>query len=525
MSDTSNSLDTASRLLREREERERERQQYRYQAMEILNTDTPDDVAEAQALGQKYGVPREAVQPNLKAYRANERAMMSAQLRQASPKMMSWLDNMENHAVARDEVNLLSSLERLSIQMATDPNGLQLSTVKNLARAGMAGIMGVKSTLDNFEEEQLQKAADYYGEYDAWSQRETQRKAEGEGGWVNRLGMKTADFGAISVPYFWDTDPMPQPSQRLIEEAFDYNRSGWRRFLGISAEGGFNKEQAIIAVKPLIQDKIDAAVKRSREADLAAREMMPSTGDFFADTLLAGVRTVTEMGPMIASAFATKGKTAPAIVMAGQVYYNQFSEGREMGLSTRDATNRALMQAAVESVSERISLGIIDDMLKSDKGPVRSFASAMLKEQAQEQVATLGGRLVDWNYLEQDKTIEEFIAETPRAMLETAIVTAVASGAMQGTFLMVDMLSKQTVNDTLAAQQSASDSAIGNMLDTASRMKLRERSPEKLKEAVDAIVKDGRAEKVIVDLDGLTQALTDAGMDPNEVLLDRKSVV
>ena len=519
MSDTSNSLDTASRLLREREERERERQQYRYQAMEILNTDTPDDVAEAQALGQKYGVPREAVQPNLKAYRANERAMMSAQLRQASPKMMSWLDNMENHAVARDEINLLSSLERLSIQMATDPNGLQLSTVKNVARAGMAGIMGVKSTLDNFEEEQLQKAADYYGEYDAWSQRETQRKAEGEGGWVNRLGMKTADFGAISVPYFWDTDPMPQPSQRLIEEAFDYNRSGWRRFLGISAEGGFNKEQAIIAVKPLIQDKIDAAVKRSREADLAAREMMPSTGDFFADTLLAGVRTVTEMGPMIASAVATKGKTAPAIVMGGQVYYNQFSEGREMGLSTRDATNRALMQAAVESVSERISLGIIDDMLKSDKGPVRSFASAMLKEQAQEQVATLGGRLVDWNYLEQDKTIEEFIAETPRAMLETAIVTAVASGAMQGTFLMVDMLSKQTVNDTLAAQQSASDSAIGNMLDTASRMKLRERSPEKLKEAVDAIVKDGRAEKVIVDLDGLTQALTDAGMDPNEVLL------
>lgn len=506
-------------ILRDREEQERERQQYRYQSMELLNTVPPDVAAEALKLGKKYDLPREAVEPNLEMFRAQDRSLELEQMRRFSPKMMSWLDNMDNHAVARDEIDLLASMERYVKNAVEDPVGLQISTVKNVARSGFAGLLSVASTFDNLEEEQLQKAYDYYNEYDAWTERETKRKAEGAGGWVNRLGLTTADFGAISVPYFWDTDPMPQPTARLIDEAFDYNRSDWRRFLGVSAEGGFNKEQAITAIRPLIQDKLDAAVQKSRAADLAVREMMPSTGDFFADSLLAGVRTFTEMGPLIASAVATRGKTIPAVVMGGQVYYNQYSEGREQGLSTRDATNRAFMQAAIETLSERISLGIIDDMLQSDKGLVRTFATGMLKEQAQEQVATMGGRLVDWNYLERDKTLEEFIAETPRAMLETAIITAVASGGMQGTFLLADMVSKQTVNDTLAAQQSASDRAIGGLLDTAERMKLRERSPEKLKEAVDSIVKDTHVENVVVDLDGLTQALIDAGMDPNEVLL------
>lgn len=498
--------------------REEEKRSYRQKAWDMTQP-PPDQAAEALTLGNKFGVPRQAVEADPNYWRDQDKAAQRRLMEQASPRVMAWVDNEDNYAVAKDDMDLLGSLEKYWWRGVADPVGTVKMTGSNIGRAAKSGWLSMLSTTADVDREQLQKAAAYYDEYDAWKAREAERKEEGKGGWFNRIAMQPVDFGSVRLYLPGDSDPMPQPSDRLLREAIKPGQNAWQRALSIpGAEYRRDPAAAINAIRPLIEEKMREAVRVSREKDAAADAALPQTGDFLADSLLSGVRSLTEMGPLVASAIVTRGRTLPAVAMGGQVYYNEFARGNDAGLDLADSTNRALLQAGVETISERISLGIIDDMLKSDKGLMRRFVGGMVLEQAQEQGATMGNRLVDWAYLDRDQTLDEFIAETPRYVIQTSLATLVASSGMQGTFLAVDAITQNLMKESVFIQRSPSEQRLDEIIEKVGKSKMGKNSPEKTADYVAQMTAGSDQETVTVDLDGLVETLEQSGADPAEVL-------
>jgi len=513
---TEEEIRAASERLKAQED---ERRSYRQKSWDMTQP-PPDQAAEALALGGKFGVPRQAVEADPDYWRRRDKEAQDALMRSASPRVMAWMDNADNYAVAKDDVSLWSDIERgfgdMGRALAENPAGALVKTGNNLRSAVRSGWLSMNSTTADIDREQLEKAAAYYDAYDEWKSREDQRKAEGKGGWLNRIAMQPIT-PRLYLP--GDSDPMPQPSDRLIREAMKPGQASWQKVLGIpGAEYRNDPATAINAIRPMIEDAMRDAVRVSQEKDAAADAAMPQTGNFVADNLLAGIRSLTEMAPLVASAIATRGKTVPAAVMGGQVYYNEFSRGRDAELDLSDSTNRALLQAGVETISERISLGIIDDMLKSDRGIVQRFVGGMIAEQGQEQIATMGSRLVDWAYLDSDKTLDQFLAETPRSMVQTSLATFVASAGMQGTFLAVDAITQGLAKESVFIQPSANEKRLSTLIDKVSGAKLSTRSPEKAAELAGRLTEGTDLETVTVDLDGVASALQQAGIDPAEAL-------
>jgi hypothetical protein len=506
-------------LAAEREAEELELREYRRKAFDVMNQSSPEDAAEALKLGEQFGVPRQAIELDPKVWKQRNEEARRQLLAESSLRTMVWMDNIDNHAVAKDEIDLWGSVEKQFSGFAKDPIGQAKRNYTNIGRSLAAGFMSAESSISDADREQLEKAARYYDDLDAWKAREAERVAAGKGGFMGRLGFNTVDVGTLRMQLPGDTDPMPQPTMRLLDEAASRNANIFQRTLGIpGADYKRSQSDAVMAIKPLIQDKMREAVRVSEAKSKAVEEMMPQTGDFLADSLLGGVRAISEMTPLIVSAIASRGKTIPTVVMTGQVYYNEYATGREKGLEIDQATERAVLQAGVESISERISLGIIDNVIK-DGGPLAlRFTKGLILEQGQEQVATMGGRLVDWAYLEKDKTIQEFIDETPRAMLQTALTTLVASSGMQATFLAADYATQKFLGDSVMTDPSKGDQFIANVMEKFAKANLGKRSPEKAAELVNKIVEGTGAETVVIDLDGLAQSLTTAGMDVREAL-------
>ncbi len=507
---TDDEIRSASDALKAQEE---ERRAYRQQSWDMTQG-SPDEAAEAMKLGDKYGVPRQAVEADPDFWRQRDADAQRRLMESASPKTMAWLDDEQNYSVGKDDIDIWGSIEGYFGDLARDPITTGVKTGSAIGGAAKAGWLSFQSTGADADREQLEKADRYYDELDAWKAREAERTAAGKGGFMGRLGFNTVDVGTLRLQLPGDTDPMPEPTARLIDEAFKKDREWWQTALGLPGKGyRENPREVVTAIKPLIQDKMDEAIRTSVAKNKAVDEAMPQTGDFLADSLLGGVRAITEMTPLIVSAIATRGKSVPTVVMGSQVYYNEYATGRERELGINKATERAVLQAGVEAVSERISLGMIDDMLK-DKGSLVLRASKFIvKEQGQEQIATIGNRLVDWSYLEQGKTLDEFVAETPRSMLQTSITTLVASSGMQTTFLAVDYATKALINDSLMMQPSKADKKIDDLLNAVSKSKLRARSPEKAAALATQLAEGTGAETVVIDLDGLAQSLEAAGLD------------
>lgn len=492
---------------------EQERRAYRQQSWDMTQP-APEQAAEAMKLGGKFGVPRQAVEADPDYWRQRDADAQRRLMESASPKTMAWLDDEENYSVGKDDIDIWGSIEGYFGDLARDPITTGAKTGSAIGGAAKAGWLSFQSTGADADREQLEKADRYYDELDAWQAREAERKAAGKGGLMGRLGFNTVDVGSVRLQLPGDTDPMPQPTTRLIDEAFKQDREWWQTALGLPGKGyRDNPREVVTAIKPLIQDKMDEAVRVSMAKNKAVEEAMPQTGDFLADSLLGGVRAITEMVPLMVSAIATRGKSIPTAVMGAQVYYNEYATGRERELGIDKATERAVLQAGVEAVSERISLGIIDNMLKDNGSLALRFGKGMILEQGQEQIATMGGRLVDWAYLEQGKTLDQFIAETPRSMLQTSITTLVASSGMQTTFLVADYATKALINDSLMMQPSKADKKIDDLLNAVSKSRLRARSPEKAAALATQLAEGTGAETVVIDLDGLAQSLEAAGLN------------
>lgn len=480
--------------------------QFQYERNLALETDAPDDAAYDLKKSTELGIPREAIAGAREEYRAEDMLRQMEVMRKEAPRTTAWMQRPDNYAVARDDVATLSATEKHFDPWLSD-GGVRLMDISktwneffgNIGGAARAAIPGWKAQGAGLVQQQAESLGAYDAELKAY---EESRKGS--------IQIEVGDFTLRFNPAWFGVGD-PKPEAPLIAKMLNLEEPGG---LAIREPGPDKfRAEARKRYDAVLKPVAAEAARIGREASEEQKALMPKTGDFVADSLLSGVTAFVNMAPSMVG-FIVAGPTTGAGIMGGQVYGQTYSEGRtQYNLEPTAANERAVGHALVETISERISLGVIDEIIKSNAPIWKKMLAGMGAEQVQEQGATLGGDVVDWATVAQDKTLSEFLAERPARMAQTALATLVASGGMQGTFLAIDYGTRAFMKDAVAAQKSQGDKLIDGLLNDAARSKLRTRAPEKAAELATKLTEGTNAETVVIDLDGLAQSLEAAGLD------------
>ncbi|MEL7232762.1 MAG: hypothetical protein AAGJ85_09665, partial [Pseudomonadota bacterium] len=142
---------------------------------------------------------------------------------------------------------------------------------------------------------------------------------------------------------------------------------------------------------------------------------------------------------------------------------------------------------------------------------MKRFAETMVRENIGEQLATAGQDFAAWQYLNPEKTLDDYLAERPDAALQTAIATTIVTGQMSGAVFALEEAGSAIDQRVRRASMTEGEQAVDKLMDKAGESKLRKRSPEAFSGAVEAMVERSDAETMLLDLDGLQQSLGEDG--------------
>lgn len=292
MTDTSNGLSSEQieELKRRKAERDKRSAAFNDQRNAALETDAPDDAAYDLKKSQELGIPREAIGGARDEYKNDDMLAAMEKMRSQAPRTSEWMRTPENYAVARDDMETFSKIEK-DLDPWLTPGGGRLMAIgksasefgKAVGRFGKAGLMSAGSSLVDVDREQLEKASRYYDDYDAWSAREAERKSRGEGGVMNRLGWSSINLpkltptgntmfsmpkldGTFKLPVPGDTDPMPQVpaaiSDVYMSERFRQQKEAGGFAAPLAKDQYLYGREMALAVRPLIAEKVDEAIDR-----------------------------------------------------------------------------------------------------------------------------------------------------------------------------------------------------------------------------------------------------------------------
>lgn len=463
----------------------------------------PDEAAEALTLARKNGVPRVSVETDLQGYRSLDEMERVDSRTRDTPALRSWLaGHDDNYAVARDDVDSLSGVEKAMRTMG--------AFAKGAPRAALQGVLDMRTQAYGEPLRYVEPVGDYATRLQDWEARKDDRKVltRNADGTLNlNLGnLIRGTAGAIGVYDNVKGGSYDRKPERPMAAAL------------LGGQNLKNEAEYIKAWSEVLKPWQEQLAKGAADSAKAADELNPQTGDFVADSALSGVRSLSNM--MLALVVAAKaGPSAGAAVMGGQVQGQEYASGRfQMGLDVQTAAERSDAQAAIELVTERISLGVLDDIIASNKPIVQKFIAGMTAEQIQEQAATFGQDFIDWQIVNPEKSTKDFLLERPERAVQTAIATFVAAGGMQGALMGLDYALTSADEKARRSLMSEGDKAIEDAIKAAGKSKLAQRSPEKMEEAVRAIGEANGIDNVAVDLDGVVEALNQKGVDPGIVL-------
>lgn len=448
---------------------------------------TPDEAAKALELARKNGVPRVSVETDIKGYRALDELERVDKATRRAPALRKWLaDGEDNYAIARDDAENLSLLEH-AINAANTVTKFALGT----PRAAKQGIMDIRTQAYGEGLRYIEPVGDYSERLNDWQARRDERRIlqRNEDGTMSlslgNLVRQTA--GAMGAYDNVKSPTIDRKPERPVAAALLGGQN-------LQNESEYLKAWANV-LKPW-QDALSSGAEASaREADA----LNPETGDFVADSALSGVRSLTNMVAALIVA-SRAGPTAGAAVMGAQVQGQSYAEARFLsGLGVQDSVEKSNADAAIELATERISLGVLDDIIASNKPILQKFLAGMAAEQVQEQAATFGQDFVDWQIVNPDKTAQDFLMERPERAAQTAIATLVASGGMQATLMGLDSLLGQRDR---GAQTEPQQQAFQQMRDLIEKSPVFTRSREAVRDFVEQA---SEGQTVHLDDEGVTQ--------------------
>ena len=452
---------------------------------QVTETDNPDDAAYDLEKSRELGIPRVAIGGARDQYRDEDALAKMQRLAKEAPSTSRWLQDSDNYAVSRDDIDSLTTLERVTEALRKTPQA-----VGTFGPAMDAAIAGV--ALSSLESPGLSPVDA------AITQNLDKVRGLDE---VGAFGRKAA--GAVKVPEI-NTGGFRNPFKRGIRKEVRDAVSG----AAMKTAGALETSRATA---------IEGATARAVQADERLKAQMPRSDDPTVQGYLSGVSSLVQMAPAMGAGIASKRADVTLGIMGRQVYgqsYADVTADTELGL---DAGGKALYsggQSGIERVTEMLPAHILFGKNQVGKNFLKRFMTSTLAEVGTEQAATLGQNFVDWQVKNPDKTADQFVAEMGPAAYETLIATIVASGAMNTIVLgtekaMVDMGERQRL-----AEMTPGEQGLDKAFDAAGKAKLRTRSPARF----EAFVEGLGVEDVTLDLDGVTDALEQAGIDPAEAL-------
>ena len=467
--------------------------QFQHERNMALETDAPDDAAYDLKKSQELGIPREAIAGAREEYKAEDVLRQMEIARKEAPKTTAWMQEPSNYAVSRDDTGTLSAMEKLAagyteiVSLGGWKKSLTaLGPATEKAVAGIAysslntpGLTPIDAAL--IAERDKIKGLDEAGKF-----------AE-----------KAA--GAVKVP--------------------SVNTSGFRNPFKKSPFTAGKTDDVVNYAGTLLSEARTRAVENSRADAISAEkrfnEAMPKSmfGIPEVDAVYSGIHSAGAMAPAMVAGLLTRSAGVPMAIMGRQVYGMETARGLEEGMDDGELALFAGSMSGIERATEFLGLKILFGG-KPGQDIIKRGIASLLTEQVQEQVATASQDFVDWQFLNPDKTFDQFMAERPMAAYQTMIATMVASGITNTTVLTVEYAATQVAQEQLAAMKSPGEQTLTRLIGEAGKSKLRGRAPEQFEGLAAQQLEGTASETTVIDLDGLAQSLEAAGLNVADTMAE-----
>lgn len=225
---------------------------------------------------------------------------------------------------------------------------------------------------------------------------------------------------------------------------------------------------------------------------------------------LQGVESLVPSGVAAVTALVTRSPTLAAMFMAAPVGGEAYAEARDKGRGVAQSLTHGASQALIEYATEFIPASRMLQDLRLNQTFSTTLRNALAREIPGEQAATLLQDLNDWATLHPDKPFSEYLKARPDAAVQTLVATVIATGGQ----VSVAHLANESLN---GGQRQADQMLMQSMGDKAAASKLRQRMPEKFRDLVDAITKDGPVENIRIPAQSFATYFQSVGVSPAEV--------
>lgn len=335
---------------------------------------------------------------------------------------------------------------------------------------------------------------------------------------------------------------------------------GMTAFKGEEEESIKQIQQARSAAMQDLELNMDAWIA----AQKYQQSVKPVTNpDTLKDYASQGMTAFVDMVPVLATAYATRGRSTGAEIglgmMGTQVFSNQFAKSySENGGDGNAAFADATLYTIAETITEKIPLDFF--VGKLGKQRLVRFLGSIGAESVQEGLSQAIESVYEETKSEGGITVGEaikriatdptkrdkFLHDVKQQMIVGAMVAAPLSGAAMAGEKIVDRIANPAVkpsetktvppekkevdipdfqSDAKAAQNAdATKEKLVNLGENTKKSELFKRSPESYQKYIEQITKEGPVQDVYIDAQELTELFQTQGIDVNEVAKEVPSI-
>ena len=269
---------------------------------------------------------------------------------------------------------------------------------------------------------------------------------------------------------------------------------------------------------------VNEQVQRSLMADMKRQEMAAqgkANAPVGETWLERGIYGAAQSAPSTLVSLAITAVTKSPLVGSGSMGATTaggaYGEARDEGKSLGDAFRYALTQGGIETATEFIPLKFLVDDLAKDSSFAKTFFRQAAAEGITEQAATFLQDASTFIELNPDKTLGEFLAERPNAALETLVASTIMSGVTTTVAKGVQAAGDQLDQNAKQKRAELLGKTFDAMAQNAKDSKLLKRLPEKYRELVNEVTKNGPLENVRIAPEAIVSLAQEKGVSVEQV--------
>ena len=437
----------------------------------LLQQRSPADVARGRRLARITGIPAPVAEAEPAVAEVQARGQQADSVLNYDPELARWMSAPDNAALARDDLPVLSGVSALLRPWTTAQRNRFSravgadSTTEAPVDVGNALDMRAPRTNMTIQPSQVPFADRAPGvQRDPPIDWSLARGLRGAGSMLGEAGLGFAQgtLGLARMYSEW-TSPLA-PAQQQQAQGWSETLNNWQR--AIHPDFAFSWQE------PVYQG------------------------------LVSGTQTLALLGagaPVVAGLSGVTGGSA----------YNKY---RDRGGSIAAASTGALLEGAIENITERIPVGFLLGHFGGE-GVKHWLAGFALSELGGEEAATFLQDAVDTAIANPNKTWAEFWAERPQAALDTALSVLSTAGALGGGLAISQRLQPQARAVEDVARGLNGQAFLDDLMKQAQQSEVRRLDPESFSQFVHDRTDGSPVQNVYIPAESVRAYLQSEGAD------------